>query len=72
METMTVEQALEITTRILSEIQVPVALIQQIGVPISHEVGNIQECIAALRRNAEAQAKEQAETQKKPEAENEA
>lgn len=51
---MTVEQALIETVELLKNINVPVALIEQIGFPINGAISNIQLCLDAFeqeRRN---------------------
>ena len=47
-ETMTVEQVLKITVNILSGIQIPCALTESVGVPISNSIGNLNRCIEAI------------------------
>lgn len=47
----TVTEALEITINLLNGISIPVALMEQIGVPISQAVSNLGECIRALNEN---------------------
>lgn len=49
----TIEKALEITADILRNISVPVGLTQQISVPVSNALRNLEECIAAIRADAE-------------------
>lgn len=50
-EQITVDRALEITIDILNKINVPIFMIEQIGVPIRHAVNNIAQCVEALRNN---------------------
>lgn len=47
----TVTEALEITINLLNGISIPVALMEQIGVPISQAVSNLGECIRAMKEN---------------------
>lgn len=48
METMTVDQVLEITMNMLKEIQIPASLVEQIGIPVCRAINNIQECLTAI------------------------
>lgn len=59
----TVNKALEITINILNGINVPISLMEQIGLPISRAVHNIEQCVEALNR-ADA---EQQKTEEEPE-----
>lgn len=71
METMTVEDAMNITARMLSEIKIPVGMMQQVGVPIERAIVNINECVKALEESKaryEAE-KEEAETESEEETE---
>lgn len=45
---LTVEQVLGITTNILRSINVPVELVESIGIPVSNAIKNISLCINAL------------------------
>ena len=45
---LTVEQVLSITTNILRSINVPVELVESIGIPVSNAIKNISLCINAL------------------------
>ena len=56
METMTVKEVLEITIKNLEGIQVPVALLESIGVPIRQNANNLRECILAIDREEQAAA----------------
>lgn len=46
-ETMTVREVISVTMKLLGEIQVPVAFIRQIGIPINDAINNLQMCINA-------------------------
>jgi len=61
----TVEQALEITINMLKDINVPVSMLEQIGFPISRAIGNLAQCVEAIRRD-QAKAQDPVE-QEKPE-----
>lgn len=53
---MRVRDVLEVTNRMLERVQVPVGMINQVGIPIRDAVHNIQMCIDAIDREAETQA----------------
>lgn len=55
---MTLEQVIEVTAQLLGGINVPAALTEQIGVPVSQAIGNLNACLEAIR---EAKKKEDAE-----------
>lgn len=55
---MRVRDVLEVTNRMLERVQVPVGMINQVGIPIRDAVHNIRMCIDAIDREAETQAKE--------------
>ncbi len=44
-EKMTVGQVIEATIRLLGEIQVPMALYDQIGTPIKYAINNLYACL---------------------------
>lgn len=48
MDVLTLKQALQETNGILAGINVPMALMQQIGVPILAAMNNLQECIGSI------------------------
>ena len=48
MDVLTLKQALQETHGILAGINVPMALMQQIGVPILAAMNNLQECIGSI------------------------
>ena len=50
MEEMTIAEVLEITAQLLSEIRIPAALAEEIGLPISRAVCNLHACLEAIRR----------------------
>ena len=49
----TIQEVLEITIRNLGSIQVPVGLMQTIGVPITQCIGNLRECVITLAKNGQ-------------------
>ncbi len=51
METMTVNEVLAITIRNLQNILVPAGLTNEIAIPLSQNIGNLQECLIALQSN---------------------
>ena len=55
---MTVLEVLEITVRDLGGINIPVGMIQQVGMPIGQAIGNLNECIRALREAEQAEQQE--------------
>lgn len=55
---MRVRDVLEVTNRMLERVQVPVGMINQVGIPIRDAVHNIQMCIDAIDREAKTQAEE--------------
>lgn len=54
MDVLTLKQALQATHRILTGINVPMALMKQIGVPVLAAMDNLQECIGSIRDPAPA------------------
>lgn len=61
MEQMTVRQALEITIANLEKIKVPMAEMQNIGLPLAQNIGNLREIMVAIDRAEQAahEAKEE-------------
>lgn len=55
MDVLTLKQALQATHGILAGINVPMALMQQIGVSILAAMGNLQECIGSIGDAPEAE-----------------
>lgn len=47
---MTVKEVLEVTVGILAGVNVPVALLQQIGEPIAAAIGNLNACIDGMNQ----------------------
>lgn len=47
-EVIPVEQVLDITIQILQRIQVPIAQMDAVGMPIYQAVNNLRECIRAI------------------------
>ena len=45
---MTIKEVLELVIDDLSKINVPVGLMEQIGLPINHSIGNLKACIEAI------------------------
>lgn len=45
-----VEEILEITIKNLYSISVPVELIEQIGMPIRMNIGNLKQCVEAMKK----------------------
>lgn len=62
----TVENALEFTAENLKKISVPVAMTEQIAVPIANAIRNLEECIRAIR---EAKPQEEPQEDEAPEIE---
>ena len=52
-----VKEAIEIVVRQLGKIQVPVEMMEQIGIPIMREINNLKQCLIAFERE-EAAAQE--------------
>lgn len=50
----TVSEVLEMTIRNLFAVSVPVEYIEQIGMPISMAVGNLKECVRAMKEAEQA------------------
>ena len=48
-ESMSVEKVLEATARILNDIQVPVSMVETIGIPLCAAAGNLKACLDAIR-----------------------
>lgn len=55
---MTIDEVLEITINMLNGVNVPVCLMDQIGTPISQAIGNLTECVKALKENGEKETKQ--------------
>lgn len=55
---MRVRDVLEVTNRMLERVQIPVGMINQVGIQIRDAVHNIQMCIDAIDREAKTQAEE--------------
>ena len=66
-ETMTVKQVLEITVKILNEIEIPVSMMEKVGAPVMGAIGNLKQCIEAVEE-AEQKAREQQGKQEDPSA----
>lgn len=59
-ERLSLKQALIMTRDSLAELNVPVALIERIGVPVSQAVANLGACIEAIDRQEAAEARPEA------------
>ena len=57
---LTVQEVLEITIKLLNDIQVPVGLMGSIGQGIAYAVSNLEKCVGAMKE-AEAHAKQKEE-----------
>ena len=55
---LTVEQVIEITINNLMVIRVPAMMAEEIGVPIQKNIGNLRQCLTALKAAREAKTKE--------------
>lgn len=55
---MTVRDVLEVTMRQLERVQVPVGMIDQVGIPIRDAIHNMKMCVEAIDRDAAKQAEE--------------
>ena len=64
---LTVAEVVEMTIRKLSSISVPVAFMEQIGVPIAQAVNNLKKIQEAWAKEAQAQAKEEQAEQEEEE-----
>ena len=47
---LSLEQALEMTRNSLAELNIPVTLVNQIGIPVSRAISNLDACIDAIRQ----------------------
>lgn len=45
-----VKEVIEIVVRQLGKIQVPVEMMEQIGIPIVREINNLKQCLIAFER----------------------
>ena len=52
-ETLTIPQVLEVTIRILGDINVPMNLFNAVGAPINAAINNLRACADAIQRNNE-------------------
>ena len=52
-EKLSLKQALIMTRNTLAELNVPVAMVEQIGLPVSRAVANLNACIEAIVRQEE-------------------
>jgi len=50
-EKVTVYDVLQATVEILSDINIPAGLIDQIGIPVSRGISNLKECIRAIEED---------------------
>lgn len=48
---MTIKEVLELVIDDLSKINVPVGLMEQIGLPINQSIGNLKACVEAISRD---------------------
>lgn len=48
---MTIKEVLELVIDDLRKINVPVGLMEQIGLPINQSIGNLKACIEAINRD---------------------
>lgn len=56
---MTIKEVLEMVVKNLSEISVPVALTQQIAMPVSQAIENVKACLEAMARQDQAAGQQQ-------------
>ena len=61
--TMTVQQMLEKTVAELNEINVPMAQLESIGIPLARGIMNIRMCINAINEAEQAKAEKEAENE---------
>ena len=52
-ERMTVPEVIEVTVRLLGDIQIPVTMIEQVGAPIRAAVNNLNACLRAMAETRE-------------------
>ena len=55
---LTVEQVIEITINNLMVIRVPVMMAEEIGVPIQKNIGNLRQCLTALKAARDGKTEE--------------
>ena len=51
MDKMSVKDVLEIVLRTLSNVQIPAALVEQIGIPVFDSIRNLRACIDAIKES---------------------
>lgn len=68
---MTVTEALKITAENLEALQIPVGMMEKIGIPIARSVANIRMCIDALEEADRKKAEEAGEEAEDGNADNE-
>lgn len=59
---MTIKEVLEMVVKNLSGISVPVALTQQIAMPVSQAIENVKACLEAMARQDQQESQEPEET----------
>lgn len=47
---LSVKEVIEITMRNLMDIRIPAGFVQEIGIPISQQISNLQECLNAIEQ----------------------
>lgn len=58
---MTIDQVLDVTVEILNGIIIPIGMMESVGVPISHAVGNLKLCVDAIRKESAPKEEEEAD-----------
>ena len=64
METMTIENVLRATVKLLEGIKIPVSMSEEVGVPVLRSIGNLNACVSAIEKSRE-EAQVKAEEEKK-------
>ena len=54
-ERMTITEVIEVTVRLLGDIQIPVTMIDQVGAPIRAAVNNLNACLRAMAETKEVE-----------------
>jgi len=58
MEKLTIEEVLKITIKGMKEIEIPVTMVEKIGIPVSRAIHNLEECVIAIERDSKEKAEE--------------
>lgn len=58
MEKLTIEEVLKITINGLKEIEIPVTMVEKIGIPVARAMQNLEQCVIAIERDSKTEESE--------------